>query len=318
MKVAVFPLSRLFCKDELFNLDSVYNRDSSDRYPFWFLKRELAGDGIIMHTFDTGSIRKYDKLLMFNYDRQAAQLAAPFICRKDRVLFIIEPPAVEPGMWTHEAFDHYRRFFDKTYVYADDVIDNVNIFKYHIPPNHPVNMSSGPVPPDGPRRHLLAFIQSNRTSCVPGELYTFRRQLAEFLDRRLSDFSVYGCSWILKSAKGTCKNKLNVLSQHTFSLVVENQCLAGWISERIFECFIAGCIPVYYGAPNVQDYIPENTFIDYRKFASTDLLAYHLENMGRDRINFYRQNIRSFLESQAFSRFSVENFAGTVRQSLCL
>ena len=40
----------------------------------------------------------------------------------------------------------------------------------------------------------------------------------------------------------------------------------GYITEKIFDSFAAWCVPVYWGASNVTDYIPEGCFIDRRKF----------------------------------------------------
>ena len=52
--------------------------------------------------------------------------------------------------------------------------------------------------------------------------------------------------------------------------------MKGYISEKIFDCFYSGAIPIYLGATDVKDYIQEDTFIDYRNFEnSSDLLSYY-------------------------------------------
>lgn len=317
MKVAVSPTSSLFSGDEFFNMSSRYNRDSSDRYPFYRLKEDLDGYGVEMHTCDVCDIKKCDKFLMFDYNERAAYEAGLFFGREDRILFLIEPPAVEPEMWSARNLLKYRSFFKRIYVYADHFVDNVNYFKYHIPPNHPVpSEKSLDECFSAPRKHLMAFIQSNRNSEYPGELYTYRRQLVKYFDSVLQDFHVYGSTWDCKSYCGKCTNKLETLRNYKFSLTIENQSMPGWISERILECFLAGCVPVYFGAPNITDYIPANTFIDIRDFVSMDMFLEYIVHMDKYKLEDYRQNIRNFLKSEKFYPFCVENFVKTIANSL--
>ena len=49
----------------------------------------------------------------------------------------------------------------------------------------------------------------------------------------------------------------------SFAICYENaRDIPGYITEKIFDCFFAGCVPIYWGgAPNVTDHIPANTFI---------------------------------------------------------
>ena len=42
--------------------------------------------------------------------------------------------------------------------------------------------------------------------------------------------------------------------------------LERWITEKIFDCFYAGTIPVYLGAPDVARWLPPECFIDMRRF----------------------------------------------------
>ena len=51
-------------------------------------------------------------------------------------------------------------------------------------------------------------------------------------------------------------------------LVFENTRFPGYISEKLFDCFFARCIPIYSGAPDVAQYVPPAAFIDARQFAS--------------------------------------------------
>lgn len=65
--------------------------------------------------------------------------------------------------------------------------------------------------------------------------------------------------------------KIVVLKNYRFSMCYENTITEpGYISEKIFGCFAAGCVPVYLGATNVEVYIPKDCFIDRRDFNSNE------------------------------------------------
>ena len=62
--------------------------------------------------------------------------------------------------------------------------------------------------------------------------------------------------------RGFARSKAEALSKYKFSLCFENSILKGWTTEKIFDCFFPGTVPVYWGAPDVQDYIPTDCYID--------------------------------------------------------
>ncbi|MDD2698437.1 MAG: glycosyltransferase family 10 [Arcobacteraceae bacterium] len=72
-----------------------------------------------------------------------------------------------------------------------------------------------------------------------------------------------------KSYIGKVDAKLEVLKNFKFTLCYENECdIAGLISEKIFDCFYARTIPIFWGASNVESYFPKDTYIDKRNFNS--------------------------------------------------
>jgi hypothetical protein len=85
--------------------------------------------------------------------------------------------------------------------------------------------------------------------------------------------------------------------------------LKGWITEKIFDCFFAGTIPVYWGAPEIAEVIPPECFIDMRHFRDYPELAAFLKTMRADEIQRYRRSARDFLNSSAFTPFTKEAFA---------
>lgn len=64
-------------------------------------------------------------------------------------------------------------------------------------------------------------------------------------------------------------DKIAVLKNDQFCVCYENtKDVRGYVSEKIFDCFKAGVVPVYLGASNICEYVPKSSFVDRRDFAS--------------------------------------------------
>jgi hypothetical protein len=108
--------------------------------------------------------------------------------------------------------------------------------------------------------------------------------------------------------KGPAVSKAAVLGQYDFALCFENCILRGWITEKLFDCFFAGTVPVYWGPPEIADVVPPECFIDMRRFSDYVDLRTFLRSLGPVAIARYRQSAREFLRSRQFHPFSREAF----------
>jgi hypothetical protein len=109
--------------------------------------------------------------------------------------------------------------------------------------------------------------------------------------------------------RGPAASKSQTLSGYRFALCFENMALRGWITEKIFDCFFAGTVPIYLGAPEIQDYVWPESFIDMRRFGSFTELGNYISAMPDADWNRYREAAREYLASPDFRRFSKEAFA---------
>ena len=112
-----------------------------------------------------------------------------------------------------------------------------------------------------------------------------------------------------KSWKGIIDKKDDILTGSRFSIVYEN--VSGqldYITEKIFDSFSFGNVPIYWGARNILDYIPKTCFIDRRDFLSHDSLYSFIKNMHEDRFVEYQKNIKNFLHQEKNHLFSIKNF----------
>ena len=115
------------------------------------------------------------------------------------------------------------------------------------------------------------------------------------------------------SYKGTLEEKIPVLKYYKFAICYENaRDISGYITEKIFHCFFAGCVPIYWGADNITNYIPKECFIDKRNFNSYKELYIFIINMSDNDYLSYLNAIEEYLNSEQAQQFSVNTFATAV------
>jgi glycosyl transferase family 10 (putative fucosyltransferase) len=79
------------------------------------------------------------------------------------------------------------------------------------------------------------------------------------------------------------KTKLDVISGYKFCVAFENSRSVDYVTEKFFEPLIAGSVPVYRGAPNVEDFAPgEKCFINADDFSGPAELADYLNYLDGD------------------------------------
>jgi alpha(1,3/1,4) fucosyltransferase len=220
------------------------------------------------------------------------------------ILFTWEPPTVQPEIWDPKI----QKWFHKIYTWNDDLVDNVRYFKFYYPVYS--LRSSDLVPYE--ERKFLTLIASRLSSKHPRELYSERERLIRFFETRPEvEFDLYGRYWEkrkFRSWKGAIPDKLSVLKKYRFACAYENSTESGYITEKIWDCFAAGVVPVYWGAPNVESYIPPDCFIDRRKFESNEALLAFLQRMTKEEWERYLERAELFLQSEAAKKFSSGNY----------
>ncbi len=80
--------------------------------------------------------------------------------------------------------------------------------------------------------------------------------------------------------KGRVKDKIAFLRPAKFGLAYENTQAPDYVSEKIYDVMAAGTVPVYLGAPNIEEYVPKACFINRDDFQSYEELYDFLKNMS--------------------------------------
>jgi hypothetical protein len=229
---------------------------------------------------------------------------------QDRVaLFIREPPTVWPRNWDTRVHE----LFPIIMTWSDLQVDGKRFYKYYDPITHRFpNVQDVQFH----KRKLLVNISSNKSSSHPRELYSARRQtIRYFEENHQRHFDLYGVGWndSYPSYRGTIRHKWGIFPNYRFGLCYENmRDEPGYITEKIFDCMRAGCVPVYWGAPNVTDVVDPDAFVDRRQFKTDQDLADYLLSVSEDEWESRRQAIRQYLETEKFTRFTSPAFADTI------
>lgn len=177
---------------------------------------------------------------------------------------------------------------------------------------------------------FLQFRSPSYGASIKNSLHNERLEIIDYF-LKSDRLNLYGSGWgslsnlpkkwnmrlstmISKRYFGRCENKLEALSRYRFSICFENMRLAGYMTEKIIDCFVAGVIPIYLGDPRVQESIPKDAYIDAREFSSLADLDKRLQSIDENQANAMVDAGRSYLRSQQGFLHSYEGFSKNVIQ----
>lgn len=319
--------------DDLFRVDSHRNRDDCLE-PFRVLNQFALSSGVVLHTPDIN--KKLGLKPSFNLLLESVS-ATPNL---KNYLIRFESEFIVPK----NGDEKYLRQFDLVFTWQDDLVDNLKYIKICYPNKLSFSENFG-----FSNRPIFASMISGNKFVVKGdarELYSQRVNAIRWFEKNYPDsFHLYGQGWdkppksqgyinkflyktkrayskLTKSKpfpsyKGAVTAKRDVLEKSRFSICYENvRDLPGYITEKIFDCFFSGCIPVYWGATEIDRLVPQSCFIDKRNFSGMESLYHYLINMTEYEYIDRQKKIRDFLDGELFVPFSSEQFARTIVQSI--
>jgi len=76
--------------------------------------------------------------------------------------------------------------------------------------------------------------------------------------------------------------KKRIIAGYKFTIAFENACATDYVTEKFFDPLLAGSVPVYMGAPNVEDLAPgDSCYVNTNNFNSPRDLAEYLMELDR-------------------------------------
>ncbi|MBS0616521.1 MAG: hypothetical protein JSR58_08225 [Verrucomicrobia bacterium] len=284
------------------NGDVILSSEGQETLPLLEDVREaMAKKNIPLKLCHLKDVKKWDKVaytVIWNKPHIKNRLLNS-IPKKRAILFQWESPVESPKLYSRK----YTRHFRKVYTWNDDLVDNYRFFKFYFPALKP--MEEG-IPSFEKKKLLTMVARYKKASKKEGALYPERIAAAECFDGK--NFDLYGAGWD-KSKYRSHREGTPDLKNYRFAVCYEDVGgVKGYITEKIFNTFAAGCVPIYLGATNITDYIPKECFIDRRDFATDEDLYAFIESMDKATYEKYLASIRSFLGSEKAQLFSKKYF----------
>lgn len=325
--IVIEPSSFHFQNDELFNeKNSFLNRDGT-LLPFVRLRQSASACGLTVHTADAlhnGRLNglKVEYWSLGILDQFQKYIGNPSVSLEGFLL--MEPPLVSPTMY--KSLPLLTKHFKKVMVHntVGDQYSLVGVDQSRL------SKLYWPQPYEGPLNSYFEVQERlNKLVVISGahnprfrkpELYSQRIEAVAQL-QRFDAIDLYGRGWdktfsrhnawlpfwrnrkkLASAYQGMCASKMDVLSKYRFSLCFENMPMRGYITEKIFDCFYAGTVPVYWGAPDIENHIPENCYIKFEQFRDFNHLWNFLSNMSIDEWQGYRNSIKEYLSSRSYAQ----------------
>nr|7YRO_A Chain A, Fucosyltransferase [Mangifera indica]7YRO_B Chain B, Fucosyltransferase [Mangifera indica]7YRO_C Chain C, Fucosyltransferase [Mangifera indica]7YRO_D Chain D, Fucosyltransferase [Mangifera indica]7YRO_E Chain E, Fucosyltransferase [Mangifera indica]7YRO_F Chain F, Fucosyltransferase [Mangifera indica]7YRO_G Chain G, Fucosyltransferase [Mangifera indica]7YRO_H Chain H, Fucosyltransferase [Mangifera indica]BBA65764.1 alpha-1,3/alpha-1,4-fucosyltransferase [Mangifera indica] len=76
------------------------------------------------------------------------------------------------------------------------------------------------------------------------------------------------------------------MSHYKFVLAIENTVTESYVTEKLFYALDSVSVPIYFGAPNVWDFVPPHSIIDGTKFKSLEALASYVKDLANDPVAY--------------------------------
>jgi len=298
-------------------------------YIFRFLREKFRKKGVEINTADVNAKRQVD--FEFHIEGRVLQPG-----QAPRFLVALENPFINPLNADAEYFAGFRRVFTWNPRFA------------HLPNVREVGCSNHFVIPRWPgyeeREIFSCLINANKRFKTepPNDLYLERIAVIRWYEQNAPrHFELYGLGWNkprhesgvvgrmkrraqrlatqlfgyrpFPSWEGEVADKSSVLLRAKFAYCYENVYgLTGYVTEKIFDSLMNGCVPVYWGADDIGSRIPPDCFIDRRDFRDTAAVHAHLLSMSAKEYARKQQAIREFLGSKSAEIYSSEYFVRTI------
>lgn len=276
--------------------------------PYFLLKEALEGKGYDI--YDSASIgnRNVDIAIHFRQERKYVKRYSEAI----QIYIVVEPP-IDSTFNSRKNLQKVLGMYDYILSVFENADDSERIQEIRMPMDLGVRFE-GTTP--FTQKKLLTSISSNRFSKKSTELYSARRKVIDYFEKSsMSGFEFYGRGWTseqYKNYQGEADCKLETFDRYKYAIIFENGSINGNISEKIFDCFFAGCVPIYMGAPDVHQYIPQNCYIRYDQFPDVQACVDHIASMNEEEWERYRSNAVAFLRSDAAKKFGPEALADKI------
>ena len=79
-----------------------------------------------------------------------------------------------------------------------------------------------------------------------------------------------------------CEQLPYIYKDYKFTIAFENFSQKGWVCEKVFQPRSVGSIPIYWGAPDVAEYLNPKSFINVNDFKDFDAVISHVKDIDNN------------------------------------
>ncbi len=296
------------------------------------LQQKFADAGVEIHSADLNK----NKPVAFELHVEGRSLTHASI---PRYLIALENPYIN-GL---NADPDYLKQFKKVFTWDRRFFDLPNV----VPIMVPNQLSWKPFPTFEKRTIFACLINANKNFPVEldVDLYQERLKVIRWYEQNAPEmFALFGRGWHkppsgitllgklvrhwgrmktrmfgfkpFPSYRGEVEDKNDAMGMVKFSYCYENvRNLSNYITEKMIDSFLAGSVPIYWGADNVKEHVPENCFIDRRDFKDTAEVHQYLTKIDQNRYMQYQNAISQFLQGEG-QIFGSECFVDIIAENI--
>jgi len=131
-------------------------------------------------------------------------------------------------------------------------------------------------------RKLINKPQQNKTLMVfPNKSY--EKNYRSYLEVLQGNIEIEWTNIDFNNSNNIQLNYRTAFQYYKFVIVLENAIETDYVTETFFNVLLAGSVPIYLGAPNVEDFAPgDNCFVDMRQFEDPQSLADFIKKCYED------------------------------------
>lgn len=279
---------------------------------------------------------------LVSFNRTARSLSSfSDVPRSHRVLTLWEPPSVAPRLYSKRNCSWFgtRVAFSRTWA---SLTKGEACFWPQVVLESSHDFGHSPRLPQG------VCVVSNKRSANSGSLYHLRRQVLT-AGAATQIVNVYGRGWNsfrfeMRSASrsvaaalasgqlpslvsalgapwssipnwgGAVESTVNTMRNYEVAIVIENE--PSYVSEKLFDAFAAGCIPVYVGPPLADYGIPENLAIQAPHNPASILKA--VEDLLQSDLREWRTRIHNYLSGPDVEGWRPERVASDLASHILI
>jgi hypothetical protein len=257
---------------------------------------------------------------------------------KKKLLIRIEPEAVLPEQYSELVETHYGYIVDTTnkknspntsIIWQNGFLAESDFLSEKVPANI------------GDRMDGIGIVNQNKFSFIKGNMYATRQRVMKKVSKGGLKVTLAGKDWnmamglqlksqislMIKTLKyrsllnlmelhlpisksssnlvlaGFVSSEVEFLSKFKFALVIENE--KTYLSEKLFNALLAGCIPIYIGPELTKFKLPRGMAIEIHEPFAETILA-RISELSEESESKMSENIRNFLKDPvAFNYWSI-------------